>query len=336
MLSLARLKLVFGLLAVCICAGCPQYADPTAPNPIRRVREPQTRNNYFVYVPSHEPTARPRPLIVLCHGTRPWDSSLRQIRDWVKLAEAQNFIVIAPNLKGTRGDFPPPAQRQIQKQRDDEKTILAAVRHVSGGNNIDPAQIFLTGWSAGNYAVLHTGLRHPEIFRALAVMQGNFDAAFMADAVHHIDRHQPVFVVYGSVDVLTRGQTRTCVDWLYEKDAYVFDDEIAGPHRSHPKVAYEFFERIVKDVPWLTLRAFAPDANDPYTVQFKTRASFRLPGYRWTFAEGQTSSSSEPVFKFEEGTHAVKLETRLPNGKAIIRSIRVRVPQSRFPKEIDR
>lgn len=326
----------FALLVVCCCTGCPQYADPTVPNPIRRVKEPSTQGKYFIYVPSGNVPNEPCPLVVLCHGTTPWDSSLRQIRDWVQLAEANNFIVVAPNLKGTRGDFPPPPHKQIRKQQDDERTILATVRHVSGANHIDPARVFLTGWSAGGYAVLHTGLRHPEIFRAITVMQGNFNELYLADAVDHIDPYQPVYVIYGTVDVLTGGQTRACMDWLYDHNAYVFDGKVPGPHRSHPKAAHEFFEKITRDVPWLSLRAFTTDMDDPHLVRFKAQASFQPAAHRWTCDDGQQSSLTEPSFKFAEGTHTVTLETATPDGKRLKRTIRVKVPHSRFPEELDR
>jgi pimeloyl-ACP methyl ester carboxylesterase len=321
---------------VCCCAGCPQYADPTVPNPIRRVEEPSTNNDYFVYVPSRYQSDEPCPLVILCHGTTPWDTALRQIRDWVSLAEDKNFIVAAPKLKGTRGDLPPAPQAQIRKQRDDERTILATVRHVSGANHIDPTRVFLTGWSAGGYAVLHTGLRHPEIFRALTIMQGNFDARFVTDAKEHIDPYQPVYVIYGTTDVLTGGQSKDCMEWLYDHNVYVFDGQVSGPHRSHPKVAHEFFEKVIEEIPWLTIRATAADTNDPYTITFKARSSFQPAGYRWTFGEGNTSSMAEPSFKFEEGTHEVILETAMPNGKRLKRSIRVDVPFSLFPEKLDR
>ncbi|HRX86150.1 MAG TPA: prolyl oligopeptidase family serine peptidase, partial [Phycisphaerae bacterium] len=186
-----------------LTAGCPQYADPTVPEPIRRLEDPVTSRDYFLYVPSHYDPAQATSLVVLCHGTTPWDTAIREIRDWVGLAEAKNFIVVAPKLVGTRGDFPPTVSAQLERQRRDEKTILAVVRHIRGGHNIAADRIFLYGWSAGGYAVLHTGLRHPEIFRALAVMQGNFDEGYLRDVVDQIDAFQPVFVVYGSTDVLT-------------------------------------------------------------------------------------------------------------------------------------
>lgn len=331
-----RAVTTFALLTMCFCAGCPQYADPTVPNPIRRVEEPSTENDYFVYVPSRYQPGQPCPLVVLCHGTTPWDTALRQIRDWVSLAEDKNFIVAAPKLVGTRGDIPPPPHKQIRYQREDERTILATVRHVSGANHIDPTRVFLTGWSAGGYAVLHTGLRHPEVFRALTIMQGNFDKRFLTDAEDHIDPYQPVYAIYGTTDVLTGGQSKDCMEWLYDHNAYVFDGQVSGPHRAHPKAAHEFFEKVIKEIPWLTVRATAANGNDPYTIEFKVRASFRPAGYRWTFGDGSTSSTAQPSYKFEEGTHEVTLETAMPSGKRLKRNIRVDVPHSLFPEKLDR
>ena len=107
-----------------LLCGCPQYADPTVPQQIRRLTEPASGHDYYLYTPSRYQPQEPSPLVVLAHGTRPWDSPRRQIRDWVKLAEEKNFIVAAPYLQGTRGDFPPRADQQILLQGEDEATIL--------------------------------------------------------------------------------------------------------------------------------------------------------------------------------------------------------------------
>jgi predicted esterase len=323
------------VIIVGLCSGCPQYADPRVPEPIQPVVEPVTGAEYLQYTPSRYDPARPTPLVIVCHGTRPWDSPIREIRDWVKLAEEKNFIVAAPPLKGTRGDFPPPAAKQIERQRDDEETILAAVRHIEGGKNIDRSRVFLVGWSAGNYAVMYTGLRHPEIFRALAGIQGNFDSAFVTDLVGHIDPYQPVLVLYGSADLLINKQVRECAEWLYDQNAYVVDNELPGPHRSHPQTAYEFFERVVRQVPWLRLRAFAPNASDPYTVQFKTQTSFEPVSYDWSFGDGETSPVARPVHTYRQaGSYKVTLTVTTQTNKEVVRAATVTVPQGRIQTDL--
>ncbi|MCB9849624.1 MAG: PKD domain-containing protein [Phycisphaerales bacterium] len=332
------------LLAACclMCAGCPQYADPTVPEPIRRVREPVSAGNYFIYVPSRYDSQKAVPLVVLCHGTTPWDTALREIRDWVGLAEEKNFIVVAPKLKGTRGDLTPSADRQIELQNEDESTLLNVVRHVRGAYSIDESRVFLAGWSAGGFAVLYTGLRNPDVFRALAVMQGNFNSAFFSDTIGKIDPYQPVFVLYGTTDVLTGGEARECVRWLYDQNAYVFDGKVPGPHRAHPELAQEFFERVIREVPWLRIRAFAASAEnsasnaaDPYTVRFKTHASFDPPMYHWEFGDGESSPIASPTHTYREpGDYTVTLTTKRGK-KDLRRKQTITVPMTTLHHALD-
>lgn len=322
--------------ALCFLAGCPQYADPTVPEPIRRVRAPASASDYFIYVPSGYDAKSLTPLVVLCHGTTPWDTALREIRDWVGLAEEKNFIVVAPKLRGTRGDFTPAAAEQIKRQEKDEDTILAVVRHVRGGYSLDASRIFLSGWSAGGYAVLHTGLRHPEVFRALAVMQGNFNSAYLTQTADLVDPYQPVYVLYGSVDVLTGRQGRDCVRWLYEQNAYVFDGKVPGPHRTHPVLAHEFFERVVREVPWLRIRVFPEKEGDPFTARFKIHASYEPFAYHWDFGDGSDSPVASPVHTYDQpGNYVVTLITTSEKGGTVKRKRTVTIPLGTMQTALD-
>ena len=319
----------------CLCglllasaAGCPQYRDPRVPNPIVPMEEPDLGGEYLLYAPSNHDAAKQWPLIVVCHGTKPWDSPVREIKDWVKLAEEKGFVVVAPTLRGTKGDFPPPTDKQLVRQREDEETILATVRHVQGSYNIARDRIFLTGWSAGNFAVLYTGLRNPEVFRALAVLQGNFDPVYLTRVADRIDPFQPVYVLYGSVDILTGRQGKRCVQWLREHHAAVTPEETGGAHMGHPTKAYRFFSRVIRKVPWLRIRAFSADNGDPMSVQFKTRASFEPRAYHWDFGDGETSPVATPVHTYAKpGDYTVLLTTESASGRKIRRAIAMTVPQ---------
>jgi len=322
-------------IGVCFCtlvlagaAGCPQYRDPRVPNAIVSVAEPDLGGEYLLYTPSNYDACEPWPLIIVCHGTKPWDSPLREIKDWVKLAEEKGFLVTAPTLRGTKGDFPPPADKQIRRQREDEETILATARHVQGSHNVARDRIFLTGWSAGNFAVLYTGLKHPEMFRALAVLQGNFNAVYLTELADRIDPFQPVYVLYGSVDILTGKQGKRCVEWLREHHAAVTPEETGGTHMGHPTKAYKFFSRVIRKVPWLRIRAFSADKGDPMSVQFKTRASFEPRAYRWDFGDGETSPVAGPVHTYAKpGNYTVTLTAESASGRKVRRAIALTVPQ---------
>ncbi len=308
--------------AALFCCGCPQYRDPTAPEPVRKIREPDVGRDYLLYVPSSYDAEKTWSLVVLCHGTEPWDTAPRQMGDWTKLAEEKKFIVAAPFLQGTNALMAGDARRQIELQRKDEETILAVVRHVRGAYNISADRIFLTGWSAGNFAVLWTGLRHPELFRALAVLQGNFNSAFLAGVERDIDPYQPVFVLSGSTDWLLGDQPENCIQWLQDNNADVHPSEVAGFHSGHSPAAYEFFERIVRTVPWLQIRTFAMPASDQRRIKFATRGSFEPTEYRWEFGDGGDARTAEPIHEYAEpGTYQVKLTVRTPRGGTVVRTV---------------
>ena len=104
------------------------------------------------------------------------------------------------------------------------------VNHIRGARNIAASQVFLTGWSAGGYAVLFTGLRNPDVFRGMSVGEGNFDERYLAPVVPALDPYQPVHVAYGVTDLL-RDQPKASIEWLYEKRMFVIEEATTGGHQ---------------------------------------------------------------------------------------------------------
>lgn len=319
--------IAIGALLV-IGAGCPQYRHADVPAPILQRIEPESQCLYRLYVPSIYDRAYKWPLVILCHGTVPWDTSRRQMADWVRLAEVHGFLVAAPELSGTSRLRPPPAEKQIARQLLDERSILGVLRHIRGAYNVSSDRIFLTGWSAGCYAVLHTGLKHSDVFRALAVQHGNFEAVYLSDVAGGIDPHQPICVIYGASDFLAGKESRRCIEWLQSHRANVIELELPGGHRADPKRAQEFFERVLRQIPWLHIRSFGVDGADPLTVQFKTRGSFKPETYAWSFGDGSDSPVAEPVHRYADpGTYRVTLLATTLKGKPVQRAIELEVPQ---------
>ncbi len=307
--------------------GCPQYHDSSVPNEIARLSDPASGADYLLYVPSTYDKGEQWPLIILCHGTRPWDTARRQIRDWVQLSEEHGFIVAAPYLRGTSAVPMPAIAKQMKKQREDERRILGVVRHVRAGHNISSDRIFLTGWSAGSFAVLHTGLANPTVFRAIAVQQGNFKAAYFADVKDRIDSHQPVGVIHGSMDLLTGRDAKVCIDWLEKNNVNLHRLRVFGGHRSHPVPVLTFFENVVEREPWLHIRTLGVEDGDDMTARFKIRSSFKPEQYEWDFGDGEDSPAAEPIHRYEHpGEYVVTLTVVAPGGKRMSRSTLFRVP----------
>jgi poly(3-hydroxybutyrate) depolymerase len=217
------------LLLLPACCGCPVTQPMNFPAPITEQRTLQSDRPYYLYVPSTYDRARQWPLVVTCHGTEPFDDAHKQVQEWADLAENEGFIVAAPHLVGTRAPVLCKPDAQIDLQRQDEQAILEVVDRTKAAYAVAEDRVFLTGWSAGGYAVLFTGLRNPGVFRALAIREGNFDAKYLYPVMDSLDRHQPVLVFFGANDLL-KGQAEACIRWLGAQQMNVHRREIASGH----------------------------------------------------------------------------------------------------------
>jgi poly(3-hydroxybutyrate) depolymerase len=261
-------------LALTGAAGCPVVSNREAPGRQLIEKDPDYGRPYSLYVPTqyHETGETRRwPLVVTCHGTPPWDTARHQFDEWKGLAEQKGFLLVAPDLIGTRGDFLPSTEEQIERQMADEKAILAIVRAVQAAHSIDDTRVFLTGWSAGGYAVMFTGLRNPNVFRALSVRQGNFEPAFIEPCIPFLDRFQSVQILYGDSDLL-KDQALAAVDWLRNHGMEPTVLSRQGFHRRDPEPVFAFFAQVVRSRPWVRV-AVADDPLDSMRVRFSTRTS---------------------------------------------------------------
>lgn len=314
---ICRVMLLAGLASILPgIFGCPAVVRSHPRGHVLQREEPVSGQEYQLYVPSNYFAERAWPVVVTCHGTQPFDSAKLQIREWMDLAEQKGLIVVAPQLRGTHARTDANARtvaEQIDLQRDDEMTILSAIDHVKAAYHVDEGRIFLTGWSAGSYAVLWTGLSHPEIFRALAVRQGNFDPKFFEPLEGRLNRHQSVLVFYGQVDLL-RGQAEACIRWLKERGMTVFADEIIGAHRRTPDLAYKYFASIADAYPWLVARWEPCWAGNPLTARFRVKTDPTTARVQWDLGDGQTSTGATVDHKYGCGG-TYKVTVRADFGK---------------------
>lgn len=324
--ALGLLTLVF------ICAGCPSLEPLPTKAAITEQTEGRTQQPYLLYIPSRYTDSRPWPLLILCHGTWPYDTPKLQMQEWATFCETNGIIVAAPQLEGTKGDFPPPPEKQIALQQQDEQTILGVVASMKQRYRIAEEQVFMTGWSAGAFSILYTGIRNADVFRALAVRQGSFDARYFADIPEEcFDPWQPIKVIYGTTDVL-RDQTLACIAWLRDQKMYVSAEEIPGTHRRiEPSVVWRYFKEVMRERLWVRIRARPVDEADPLTVRFELDAIPEVVRQRWYFSESDDTTEATPVRTFPRpGKYKIAVNVALKNRKSYTRTRTIEVgPQRR-------
>ena len=329
----ARCLVLHGLslLALAFSTGCPVVQNLPSPGRVVKEREPETRRAYSLYVPAKYSSARSWPLVITCHGTPPWDTAAAQFEEWRGLAERRGFLLAAPELVGTHGDIVPPPAEQIRRQMEDEETILALVRTIKGAYAIDDNRVFLTGWSAGGYAVLFTGLRHPDIFRALSVRQGNFDPAFVEPCVPFLDRHQAIQVTFGSEDVLLAKQPANCIAWLRSHDIEPTLQERAGFHKRDPVPVAAFFVDVATHRQWIRVNV-KDDPADPMKLTFGVRSTFEPARFLWDFGDGtERVAVAAPTHQYEKpGSFTVRVALWPAKGDPYVRHVQVQVPRVRL------
>ncbi len=320
------------LAVTLLTCGCPSLTTLPTQAPVSEMTEESTQRPYLLYVPSTYSENRAWPLVIVCHGTWPYDTPDLQMREWAGFAQSNGIVVAAPRLAGTKGDFPPPPDQQIALQREDERAILATVAAIKRRYRIAEEQVFMTGWSAGAYAILHTGLRHPDIFRALMIRQGSFDARFMDIPSDRLDRWQAIKVVYGQTDVL-RDQTRASIQWMRDQGLYVDEEEIIGTHRRiDPKLPWSYFKQVAKERMWIQIRAAVPNPDEPQTIRFELTAVPPVVKQKWFFGDDEESFEATPTHTYAKpGLYEVTVNAALKSGKKYSRKRTIAV--GRFVSE---
>lgn len=310
---------------VALVAGCPATQSlPTQAAVLERT-EASTASDYLLYVPSTYQEKRALPLVVACHGTFPWDGAAAQMREWAKFAEYEGIIVVAPQLESARGDFPPPPPEQKARQEADERRILAVVDEVKRRYRVAEHQIFLTGWSAGAFPILHTGLRHPDVFRAIYIRQGTFNPDFLDIPDDRRHPWQRIHLVYGKTDAL-RDQSIAAKRWLEEAGYFVTGREMTGAHqRTDPHDAWRFFQEVSRKHPWIRIRG-EKLAADSLRLQFQLDAVPDALEQKWFFGDGGESYERSPVHEYAEpGKYDVTVNVMLKGGQKFRRARTFRV-----------
>lgn len=310
-----------------VVAGCARYIDPRVPEPIRPRVAPQGRVEYLLYRPSSYDRKRTWPLVVTCHGAFP-DSPNRQIRSWTQFAESYGFLVVAPKLRKVELPWPSTTRDEVARLRENDRDVLAVLRHIQGSHNVSEDRVFIHGRSGGAHTALYSGLRHPDIFRAVAISDPKFDRLLLGDVADCVDSYQPVLVDHALADAITGKDAQRAATWLDDRCLNVVissHGRFSGPDA---QPAVDFFETVVRRYPWMHIRAIAADEDNPLQVRFRVKCSFRPTRVEWALGDGSTSSDADPLHTYTSPkTYVVSLAAHDPDGRTHHRRAALALPE---------
>jgi poly(3-hydroxybutyrate) depolymerase len=133
-----------------------------------------TTQPYRLFVPSRAvQTSAPLPLVVVLHGWGVDEYAWFKFTPVKRFADQFGFVIAAPYARGNwwyRG----PA----------EQDVLDVIENVKKALPIDERRVYLAGHSMGGWGTWWIGLRHPDLFAAIAPMAGFDPREFAAGAVN--------------------------------------------------------------------------------------------------------------------------------------------------------
>ncbi len=198
---------------------------------------------YELYVPGKYNNSRPTPLIVALHCLGAVARDMIRYEHLTELAEERGYIVVAPmgyNNHGWYGSRGPGHElvggRGSLATKDDPENlgelseldvmnVLSAVRNEF---NVDPKRIYLMGHSMGGGGTWYLGIKHPELWAAIAPAA---PAIFSSPDLLKI-KNMPVIVVQGDDDRFVKVETtRLWVEKMKSLEMkYVYVEVPGGDH----------------------------------------------------------------------------------------------------------
>ena len=132
---------------------------------------PAKRLIYWLYLPSGEISAQPRPMVVMLHGCKQSATDFAASTRMNQLAERKGFAVLYPQQS--------PAtdahrcwhwyKRATQQGEGDVKLIAAMIRQVQEKHWLDTSRTYVAGLSAGAGLAAILALRHPQLIAAVGL-----------------------------------------------------------------------------------------------------------------------------------------------------------------------
>lgn len=183
------------------------------------------RGGFSVYVPPYYDAQRPWPLVVALHGGSGHGRLF--LSNWVPLARALGFVVIAPTSVGSTWS--------LMQPEVDTGNIAGILAHVTERWRIDRSRTLLTGMSDGGTFTLLSGLDDDSPFTHLAPVAASFHPLILAMAEPRRLTGLPVYLVHGALDwMFPVSVGRTAARSLSAAGASVVYREVADLSHTYP------------------------------------------------------------------------------------------------------
>lgn len=162
-----------GAMAVlaCVLAGSAAAQAPAAVTDADRIQQRTLRfgdsdRKVAFYVPAE--LRRPPPLLIVLHGDRLTGDAMRSItaQGFDRLADREGFVVAYPTSRGSWADCRPTTS---SSGVDDVAFLRSVVRMAAADFQVDPARIYLFGYSGGSHMAFRFAWEANDEVRAIAV-----------------------------------------------------------------------------------------------------------------------------------------------------------------------
>src|SRR5579859_3791515 len=160
---------------------------------------------YALFVPSSYDKKKKTPLIIALHGLYSNPRQILGYRGFTDLAEKYGYILAAPmgyNVQGWYGQKPPFGKPNPENLYElSEKDVMNVLDIVRKEFNVDPDRTYLMGHSMGGGGTFHLGIKHPDLWAALAPIA---PAIFLKPEELEKIKHVPIILVQGDEDKLVK------------------------------------------------------------------------------------------------------------------------------------
>lgn len=165
------------------------YEEPTNRYATHHLEYGGKTYSYHTYPQTDPSPKRPKPLIVLLHGSG--RSGVSMIDMWRRLANEEDVVLVALN-SGNGGGWP---------QDQEIASLIAQMPEIAQLYfNVDTSRSYLFGHSSGANMAMYTLLQQPDVFAALAVHAGALNPQKMI--VNQKNAKPPVLLMVGDKDEL--------------------------------------------------------------------------------------------------------------------------------------